>query len=230
MRPDPTILAFDTSAAHCAAALLCGGTILAEQTTAMKKGQAEALMDMLNTTLSDAHQSYDMLDAIAVGLGPGNFTGIRISVSAARGLALSLNIPAIGVTQFEVMAYDDPSDALLVCLEAPRGQIYAQRFAQGARIGAPFQLWPEDAAETVQVSLDTHVVGAQADVVAAHLGCRSYACRDLTDIPARIARIAASKAASAGAEMLARPAPLYVRPPDAAPPRQAAPTILPDPT
>ena len=103
MRPNPTILAFDTSAAHCAAALLRDDAIFGERVDPMAKGQAEHLMPMLLEVLAAGNAELADLDAIAVGIGPGNFTGIRISVSAARGLALALGIPAVSVSTFEVM-------------------------------------------------------------------------------------------------------------------------------
>ena len=77
MRSDPTILGFDTSAAHCAAALLSGDRILASAHEDMAKGQAERLMDLCAGVLESAGYGYSDLDAIGVGIGPGNFTGIR---------------------------------------------------------------------------------------------------------------------------------------------------------
>ena len=84
------LLAFDTSGPHCAAALLLGDA-LHLRVDDMARGQAEHLMPMLEEMLAEAHMRWRDLDAIGVGVGPGNFTGIRISVSAARGLALSMN-------------------------------------------------------------------------------------------------------------------------------------------
>ena len=92
----PRILAFDTSGPYCAAALLDGDTLLA-QVDDMPKGQAEHIMGLLEDLLAKAVLSWGNLDALAVGTGPGNFTGVRISVAAARGLAMGLNIPAYGV-------------------------------------------------------------------------------------------------------------------------------------
>ena len=90
---DPLILGFDTSAAHCAAALLCGEQCLAARHEDMTRGQAERLMPLLEDLLAEAGASWRDLARIGVGIGPGNFTGVRIAVSAARGLALSLKIP-----------------------------------------------------------------------------------------------------------------------------------------
>jgi len=120
---DPVVLGFDTSAAHCAAALLLDDAIRGERLELLQRGQAERLMPMLEGLLAGQGLTWRDLDALAVGIGPGNFTGTRISVSAARGLALALGIPAVGVSMFEVMR--DPygqtaHPAELVSLEAPR--------------------------------------------------------------------------------------------------------------
>ncbi len=94
--------------------------------TLMSVGQAEALMPVLETLLTDSGLAWGDLDAIAVGIGPGNFTGIRIGVAAARGLALGLGIPAVGVSGFEAAAWGQTLPAT-VLLPAPRGEVYSQR-------------------------------------------------------------------------------------------------------
>ena len=125
-----TVLGFDTSLAHCGAALIRDGDCLAALYEDMQKGQAERLMPMLQEILNEAGLDWNDLDAIGVGIGPGNFTGIRISVSAARGLALGLGKPAIGVTLLDALAFgtDGP---ILACLDARRGKGYFQRFGYG---------------------------------------------------------------------------------------------------
>jgi tRNA threonylcarbamoyl adenosine modification protein YeaZ len=124
LRPDRLVLAIDTSAAHCAAALLCGDRV-AVRVEEMAKGQAERLVPMMTELL--ASEGFRMADVglVAVGVGPGNFTGIRIAVALARGLALGLGVPAIGVTGFDAARTEG---AEWVVLPAPRGQVYAQRF------------------------------------------------------------------------------------------------------
>ncbi|MEP0563146.1 MAG: tRNA (adenosine(37)-N6)-threonylcarbamoyltransferase complex dimerization subunit type 1 TsaB, partial [Paracoccaceae bacterium] len=139
---DPKILAFDTSGPHCAAALLENDAIFGETILEMKRGQAEALMPLLEETLAARGLAWGDLDALAVGVGPGNFTGIRIGVSAARGLALALGIPAIGVSAFEAMAFQHMGESCLICLPAPRDQAYVQTFRRGQPNGAPQQIDP----------------------------------------------------------------------------------------
>ncbi len=133
MPSDPTILAFDTSAAHCAAALLRGTDIVASCAETMKRGQAERLMPLLEEVLAEAGCVWRDLDAIGVGVGPGNFTGIRISVSAARGLALGLGVNAVGVTSFDALAVlAQPTQ--IPAIPGPRDQVYVQTKEHGAQL------------------------------------------------------------------------------------------------
>ena len=112
------VLAFDTSAAHCAAALMSGDQVVI-RVELMAKGQAERLVPMLDELLAEAGVVLADIGLIAVGTGPGNFTGIRIAVALARGLALGLDVPAVGVTGFEAAGADR-----VVAIPAPRGQVY----------------------------------------------------------------------------------------------------------
>ncbi|WP_417719436.1 tRNA (adenosine(37)-N6)-threonylcarbamoyltransferase complex dimerization subunit type 1 TsaB [Salipiger sp.] len=185
---DLTILAFDTSAAHCAAALLRGREVLAVRAEEMGRGQAERLVPLLEEILAEAGLGWGDLDRIGVGVGPGNFTGIRISVATARGLALGLGVPAVGVDTFAVIHRDAPG--ALAAVPAPRGRAYLKTPGGAPRLdeaeAAQSPVWPPEA--------DALAVG--------------------------IARIAAEAVPGA------RPAPLYVRPADAAPSRDAPPVIL----
>ncbi|CUH38880.1 universal bacterial protein YeaZ [Jannaschia seosinensis] len=204
---DRLTLGFDTSAAHCAAALVSGDRVLVQRLEPMTKGQAERLMPLLEDVLAEAGVTWGQLAALGVGTGPGNFTGIRIAVAAARGLALGLSIPSEGVSLPE--AYADGRDAV-VCLHAPRGQVH---FARGddIRLGAP-DLLPDD--------WMAPLTGPAAETVAAATGRQTIPAPDLA--PA-IARIAARHAAPGRP----RPAPLYLRAADAAPAADSPPKILP---
>ncbi|QPM90997.1 tRNA (adenosine(37)-N6)-threonylcarbamoyltransferase complex dimerization subunit type 1 TsaB [Pseudooceanicola algae] len=209
MPSDDCLLAFDTSAAHCAAALLCNGVILAERRDPMAKGQGEHLVPLLEDLLGDASLSWSDLTALAVGTGPGNFTGLRISVALVRGLALALKIPAIGVTGFEALALDAPRP-MLATLPAPRDQLYGQ-------------LWTKDGVSEAQIfAADQIPPDLQAPGMAL-LGAIRGAGDDAPVNPA----IAIARAAAAKGAQPQPPAPFYLRPADAAPPRDAPPRILP---
>ncbi|MBF9034565.1 tRNA (adenosine(37)-N6)-threonylcarbamoyltransferase complex dimerization subunit type 1 TsaB [Rhodobacterales bacterium HKCCE2091] len=218
------LLAFDCSAAHCSVALLSGGRVTAEAHAEMARGQAEALMPMIADLMAEAGMRRGDLSAIAVGTGPGNFTGLRIAVAAARGMALGLARPAIGVTGFAALVEAEGAGTgrVLVSLPAPRDQVYLQVFDTGAAAAEPLLAMP-DAPPPVAPKL---VLGAAADRIAAALGGETGARVAALARPASpIARVAA-RMLEAGGD-IPRPAPLYVRAPDAAPSRDAAPVILP---
>lgn len=216
MTATPRILAFDTSGPHCAAAVLIGDRIVASRCEEMGRGQAERLFPMLEEVLGEAGIAWKDLDAIGVGTGPGNFTGIRIAVSAARGLALSLEIPAVGVSLFDALACG-ASGPLLLVLPAPRDQVYIS-----GRGGVPpdgIELTARD--RLPPVPEDTVVIGESAQAVAEQLGVRSAPA---LHAPAHaIALIAGER----WQEPTTRPSPLYVRPADAAPSADPPPVILP---
>lgn len=219
MPSSPTVLAFDTSAAHCAAALLCDGQIV-QRVDEMARGQAEHLMPMLNEMLSDASLTWRDLDAVGVGVGPGNFTGIRISVSAARGLALGLDKPAIGVSTLEAQAFG-LSGTVVSCLDARRDRIYAQVFGSGAGPSKPAlcDLRTDDLPELNPKS-DPRVVGDMAGAVADITTWQPVAAAQ--PVIESITRLAAMRIHSAKD----RPAPLYIRAADAAPPKDQPPKVI----
>ena len=88
----------------------------------MATGQADRLLPMVEALLAEAGVALSEVELIAVGTGPGNFTGIRIAVALARGLALGLGVPLVGVTSLQALGFGHP--APLVCLDARRGAVY----------------------------------------------------------------------------------------------------------
>lgn len=218
------ILGFDTSAAHCAAALLSGDRVVSSRREEMARGQGERLIPLLEEVLAEGGVALGALSALAVGIGPGNFTGIRISVSAARGLALALGVPAVGVSAFEM---HDPGAASgqaarLICLPAVRGQAFVQRFAGSEPAGAPRQLDPE-APDLSPEERTCHAMGPGAHLLRAAMAVGAEGAPEAPEIT--LVRVAARRLATG--QPVPRPAPLYVRAPDAAPSRIEAPVILP---
>ena len=213
MLPDPTILAFDTSAAHCAVALFMGGDIVAEHIEPMTKGQAERLFPLCEEVLADAKISWADLDAIGVCVGPGNFTGVRVGVSAARGLASSLGKPAIGISKLEAMGFQSDGE-LPVILDARRKRVYQQNFKNGVAVDTP-ALVNLDAVDTT-----TTVIMTGDD---ANLELFSNAQAPVCTLPNAVARLAAARIN----DKHPRPAPLYLQEPDAALPSDPPVVILP---
>ncbi|WP_104491195.1 tRNA (adenosine(37)-N6)-threonylcarbamoyltransferase complex dimerization subunit type 1 TsaB [Paracoccus denitrificans] len=194
---DALSLGFDTSAAHCAAALLQGDRVLFHRHEEMARGQAERLFPLLDEVLAAAGIGWRDLSVIGCGIGPGNFTGIRISVAAARGLSLSLGIPAIGVSVTEAAAHGLPRPCR-VAVPSRTGEVIWQDFGTGQATGpqqcASHDLPPGPAPLPPAMPLTEAI----ARIAAAR--------RDQPDLP--------------------RPAPIYLRPADAAPARDRGPLIL----
>lgn len=163
----------------------------------MARGQAERLIPLLEEILAEGRAKWSDLTSLGVGVGPGNFTGIRIAVSAARGLALGLRIPAVGVTGCAARAWLAPGAAQAI--PAPRDQVY---LCDAADPDALPRLMSRQAAE------------AQAGPVLAETCPAGFA--------EAIARIAADR----WAETTEPPAPLYARAADAAPSRDVPPVLL----
>jgi tRNA threonylcarbamoyl adenosine modification protein YeaZ len=184
----------------------------------MAKGQAERLMPLVDEIFAEAGKTAADLGAIGVGIGPGNFTGLRISVSAARGLALALARPAIGVSVFEARRYGIKGP-LSVIEDARRDEAYLQSFddqgrADEARLVSLNTLSALELAQQVTGSLGQQIADAYG---------RTYVAPPVM-IATAIAHIAEAKRA---ADMpFPRPAPLYLRAADAAPARDYGPRLL----
>jgi tRNA threonylcarbamoyladenosine biosynthesis protein TsaB len=218
MTDAPLILAFDTSAAHCAAALLSGDRVLAVRLEEMARGQAERLFPLLEEVLAEAGAEWRDLSALGCGIGPGNFTGIRLSVASARGLALSLGIPAIGVSSLEAMAYG--TDGVVVAsLDARRDGLFVQVLG-GGETREPL-LCTLETLPPIPARAEPTCIGHRADAIAAF--CGGHMGNAAMPRAVAIAHIANARRRNTN---LPRPAPLYLKPADAAPSRDAAPVIL----
>lgn len=218
MPSDPLILGFDTSAAHCAAALLCGDTVLATAHEEMKRGQAERLFPLLEEVLAEGGITWSDLSAIGVGIGPGNFTGIRISVAAARGLSLSLGIKAIGVSSLSAQAFG--TDGVVVSsLDARQDRLYVQ-VLNGMNGQDPALC---DLATLPPIPAETRptCIGHMAQAIAER--CAGKVAPAACPLAEAIGRIALARMD----QDLPPPSPLYLRPADAKPSSDPAPVILP---
>lgn len=204
----------------------------------MARGQAERLLPLLNETLAQHGAVWADLDAIAVGVGPGNFTGIRISVATARGLGLGLGIPVFGISSFE-MAHNDNCARDLVSIAAPRDHCYLQVLENGCALDAPvmraarndpsgLSFAPDDVQSDLHAGVSS-VIGAYAPALADALAKRWNIDCETADMPPEFqvhnaARIAAKRLIRG--EQPVPPAPVYVRPADAAPSSDPPPVIL----
>ena len=137
-----TLLAIDTAAPRLQLALLHRGAVDVS-IDALAHGQAELLFPRLATLLARNGAGYADLGRIAVTSGPGSFTGLRIGLSAARGLGLALSIPVLGIPSLLALSLAAPAGApALVLLDARRDEAYVQHFAAPGRPTDQPQLLP----------------------------------------------------------------------------------------
>lgn len=220
----PIVLALETATKACSVAVLtpsvgAGRSVLAD------RRHAETLMPMILATLADASLRFADLDVLAVGIGPGAFTSLRVGLAAAHGMALATGLPCLGVSSFDAVALRlrEAGRARLAALDSRRSELFVQAF-------------DEDSDRPLTPPLVLH-----ADRVAAHLPPRSWVVGGdaaatvasallAAGVDARVADDAASPDADAVANLAQRrwcagerpagpPQPLYLRPPDTGPAR-----------
>lgn len=211
------ILALDTTAAHCGVALVSGSDVLISRTDPMTKGQAERLFPIIDEIMSECGLSYSDLDAIAVATGPGNFTGVRICVSAARGLGVALKVPVVGVSVLEALAFGHDG-LLLATVDARGGTVYSQLFLNGMPQEKPVH------SKIDEIHWDgenLRCVGHMADQLSSQLKA-TFINNELPK-PESYGRIAQLR----DLQRAERPTPLYIRDADAALPSEAPPVIVP---
>jgi tRNA threonylcarbamoyladenosine biosynthesis protein TsaB len=142
------VLAIDTSTEALSVALRTGqGTL--ERSLEMARGHAEQILPLIDALLGEANLRLSQLDGIAAGVGPGSFTGVRISVAVAQGLAYGAGLPVVPVTSLEALAFpaiEAGADRVIACLDARMGEVYWGCFARdagrGVRALGPLQVAP----------------------------------------------------------------------------------------
>jgi tRNA threonylcarbamoyladenosine biosynthesis protein TsaB len=196
-------LALDTSLDACTIALVAQGKIVAQTRQLIGKGHAEVLPLLLDELL--CRMSHPKINEIAVCVGPGSFTGLRVGLATAKALALAWSVPVHGVSSLSAVAhaaratYDGP---LMVAHDAKRGQVFAMSF--GSDILPDMQAMPPEAAAAIAVHAGLTVAGSGAAMLHHHAPqlivarCQPY--------PQPLSLVAC-------AQLPAEP--LYVRPPDA---------------
>lgn len=216
------VLAIDTALEACSAAVLDldRGGIVASETVPMVRGHAEALMPLIARVMDLAEIDFAGLDRVSVTTGPGSFTGLRVGISAARGIALASGKPAIGLSTLSGFAAphiaEDDSSNVVVAIDARHDHVYLQIFGTGGRTIVAPRIAPVREAIRAAMTAPARLVGSGANVLAAvwpknaqqPLLIEQRAAPDI----AWIARLGA-----AAADGYAAPKPLYLRAPDAQP-------------
>lgn len=209
------ILALDTAGTGCFACVFDSesGGVLSVAGEDIGRGHAERLMAFIDEALSGAGKPLEDIDRIAVTIGPGSFTGIRVGVAAARGLALALGRPAVGISTLEVLASSaraqHPDEPVLVLMDAKRDELYGQAFDQtGAAASGPMLINVADARDRFG-RFSGQVTGSGAWLLSG--GQLQPTGPDQFDI-VTVARLAATADPAAG-----KPVPLYLRGAEAKP-------------
>lgn len=216
------VLAIDTALAACSAAVLDTehGGIVASESLPMARGHAEALMPLVKRVMERAGIAFSDIDRIAVTTGPGSFTGLRVGIAAARGIALAADKPAVGLSTLAAyaaphMAADD-SFPVVAVIDARHGNVYLQVFSAGGRTFTTPRLASLREAVQAAAAAPACIVGSAALAVAEALPQANSPpvavdAREAPDI-AWVARMGAVVP-----ESQSPPAPQYLRAPDAQP-------------
>ncbi|MBT3557213.1 MAG: tRNA (adenosine(37)-N6)-threonylcarbamoyltransferase complex dimerization subunit type 1 TsaB [Rhodospirillales bacterium] len=221
------ILALDTSTSACSAAFWSDGVLQGDQFAEMARGQSEHLVPMIRSVLRDCSVTMQDMDMIAVSTGPGAFTGVRIGLATARGLALASGLPLRGVTSLEAVAHGVPADerpdggkgrGVLALIDSKRDDVFTQLFdADLSPMSEPQALSPDDVIRYCQkYNLEVTLAGDAAERMMDHglSGAGVHARPSSSRHPqaAVIAAVASGRGLPTPDD--ASPAPLYLRPPD----------------
>ena len=166
------ILAIDTALDACAAGVLDteAGRLIAQESQAMKRGHAEALMPLIARVIEQSGIAFAALDRIAVTTGPGSFTGLRVGLSAARGIALAANKPVVGLTTLTAYAAPLVSEncehPIISAIDARHDHVYLQAVSgNGSSLIRPRVASIEEALGAARFGAP-HLVGNAARILA----------------------------------------------------------------
>ena len=206
------LLALDTALDACSVAVLDGGAVLAALSEPMQRGHQERLAPMAQAAMQASGLAFANLDRVAVTVGPGSFTGLRVGLAFAKALALALGIPCIGVGTLEALAALAGAGRVAAALDARRGQVYLQPFDDGAPLAAPQALGVSDAVELLAglgFGPGARLAGSGAALLAERLPGVAVQAGGGVDVVS-LGRMALHRPAP-----VQRPQPLYLRAADA---------------
>ncbi|MFC0634060.1 tRNA (adenosine(37)-N6)-threonylcarbamoyltransferase complex dimerization subunit type 1 TsaB [Brevundimonas balnearis] len=202
-------LVIDTALGALSVAAFEGRAILAGRRELMSKGHQERLGGLVRDVVAEAG-GFDDLDRIAVTVGPGSFTGLRVGLAFALGLGAALGRPVVGVTTLEALAASAADEGLtLAAIDARRGEVYAQSFQDGRAVADPAAHRLDALPPELSDPPPRRIVGSGASLLASVLPAA-----EPFDLPAP--SLEGLVAAALRSERPARP--LYLRAPDAATP------------
>ena len=211
-------LALDTANDRIAVALAGEGKAIV-RSEAISRGHAERLFPLIDEVLAAAQIEIDCVTRIAVNVGPGSFTGIRIAVAAARGLGLALGIPVVGIDSLQLIAasLEEPADGpVLSAVDARRGEVYAALYGpKGDVLETPFVADAESV--LAHIGDRAAVLAGSGAAILAHQAAVSGRRVPPVDVMTATDPLALARLGSLADPAIALPRPLYLRAPDAKP-------------
>lgn len=216
------ILAIDTSSETACVGLVADGVARAEQRTRVSAQHGETLLSHVARVLADAGIAKSSVDLIAVGLGPGSFTGVRIGLATAKGLALGLGRPLVGVRTSEALAAPVAGARRVVAIDGRKGEVFASVWSAEGDALAPLLADVHGAPPALVARIAATLGGAAATLVgsgarvypelAGSLVMLSLAPPDADEVRAEVlAHRAEIRYRAHGPSELARLEPVYVR-------------------
>lgn len=203
------VLALDTALPACSVAVLDGERVLAAMSEPMTRGHQERLAPMVGEAMAAAGIAFADLQRIGVTVGPGSFTGLRVGLAFAKGLALALDLPCVGIGALPALAASAQARGLVAaCIDAKRGQVYLELFDEGRPLGEAEALSLEEAVARLAASGPVTLVGSGGPLLGAKLAGVAVEALEAAD-PVALARLAVAVADPEP------PRPIYLRAPDA---------------
>jgi tRNA threonylcarbamoyladenosine biosynthesis protein TsaB len=217
-------LALDSAGLVCSVAVSLNEEVVAEERIGTLHGQAEALLPLVDRAMREAGQMAAALDLVVATVGPGSFTGIRVGLAAARGIALATGARLLGVTSFDAVAVraarNDGSEtrSLLVALESRREDLYVQFFdPHGDPLREPAVIMPVLFREAVAATIGANpllIAGDAAQRAVAALEQRRDTAILEDSAPGAVGALRAGLRLLRLGKAADAPRPLYIRPPD----------------
>jgi tRNA threonylcarbamoyladenosine biosynthesis protein TsaB len=217
------ILAIDTALDACQAAVFDSGTekLLANFSLDMRRGHAEALIPLIDEAMKTARLDFSAIDRIATTVGPGSYTGLRVCISAAKGLALASGKPTIGISTLAALSApviaEDPAVPVVSAIDARHGNVYFHMAGAGQRVLLSPRCTSLDEAIRTITAGPTRITGPAAELLASYWPRQTGATPVSVNVRTKpsiewVARLAAT------ADPVRAPAkPLYLRAPDVTP-------------
>lgn len=216
------ILALDTALGLCSACVLDGttGETLSAESLIMDKGHAESLMPLIERVIARVPRKFDTIERVAVSVGPGSFTGLRVALAAARAFGVALRVPVVGVTTLSAFAlpylFDDTGRVIASVIDARHDHLYAQVMSNDGQILVAPDVISITAMADRLSGQPIRVIGTGARLLEHVLIDRGEDVLCDGDLPGPDIESVAHLGLIATPH-LAPPTPMYLKPPDALP-------------